>query len=653
MSVQFGRWNLDGESVDPGYISRVRTLLAPYAPDSTTVCVERAFFLLHGAFHTTTQERRERPPAISPTGTYLIWTGRLDNRKELMAQVDSAPDQTDLEIVSALYASEGAGSLRGLVGDWSFSALNPYERRLLLAVDFLGTSPLYYLREDRYIAWSSVLEPLVVLSPGKFTLSEEYVAGWLYGFPPAESTPYREIQAVPPGSYVEFSPGSEKIHSYWDFLPQREVRRLKDADLDEGFRHFFAQSVRRRLRSSGPVVSELSGGMDSSAIVCVADLLHKTEPELTPRLYTLSYLDDSEPNWNERPFLQAVESLRGQTGFHVDVNVPLSFIPLRDSARFPDTPAVGVVPSVPQQKVSQYLRNEEIRVALSGIGGDETTGGVPDGSAELADLLVEGRVVRFFRREIAWCLALRHPMLHMTRDIFASFLPGRLFHPALLARKVPWIESGLRSRQRNNPSCLPLCLKPTGPLPSFQENLHTLGDLRRQIACSPIQIHPARDRRYPFLDRDLLEFLYSVPREKLVQPGRRRFLMRRALCGIVPESILERKRKAYVARAPVTSIRAQAEELADWTKNMLAANIGLIDSGIFHNALEAACNGDDTHLWRISRTLELESWLRDSRVQDRVRIKKCEKAFPLRARPRQSERLSPARQTGQGRRWST
>ena len=622
MSVQFGRWNLDGEPVDPCYISRVKTLLAPHAPDSTTVCVKGAFFILHGAFHTTREAQEERQPAVSPAGTYLTWTGHLDNRSELMgrARRTSSLNPTDLEIVSSLYELKGGESLRDLVGDWSLSVLHHYEQKLLLAVDFLGAKPLYYLRSHRYIAWSNVLEPLVVLSPDKFALSEDYATGWLYGFPAAELTPYQGIHAVPPGSCAELTRSLEKVLSYWTFRPQETVRRFKDAELDEGFRHFFEQSVRRRLRSCGPVVSELSGGMDSSAIVCVADRLLKAESDLTPCLNTLSYLDDSEPNWNERPFLKSVENLRGRSGLHIDVNTQLSFVPLRDSARFPDTPAVGVVPSVPQQKVSRYLRNEGIRVALSGIGGDETTGGVPDGSAELADLLSEGRFLEFFRREFAWCLALRRPILHMTRDVVAGFLPPGPFHQSLLRTKVPWIKPELESRQRNNPSCRSLRLTLHGPLPSVQENLYTLGDLQRQIASSPIQIHPPRDRRYPFLDRDLLEFLYSVPREQLVQPGHRRSLMRRALCGIVPQSVLERKRKAYVARAPVVSIRAQAAELTDWTKVMLVADIGLIDPALFHRAIEAACDGNDTHLWRISRTLELESWLRDSRVQSCVHI---------------------------------
>jgi asparagine synthase (glutamine-hydrolysing) len=118
----------------------------------------------------------------------------------------------------------------------------------------------------------------------------------------------------------------------------------------------------------------------------------------------------------------------------------------------------------------------------------------------------------------------------------------------------------------------------------------------------------------------LLEFLYSVPRSQLVRPERRRSLLRRALRGIVPDAVLERKRKAYVARAPLKSLQAECNRLKQWTKGMLCASMGAINLEVFQASLEDACRGNDAHLWRISRTLELESWLRDGRVQAVLRL---------------------------------
>ena len=634
MSVQFGRWNFDGQSVDPEYISKVRALLAPYAPDSITICIKGAYFLLHGALHTTVESRDERQPFISAAGTYLTWSGRLDNRSELLARDGLSADAIDLEIVASLYEKRGVKALGWFTGDWSLSAVHHYERRLVLAVDFLGSQPLYYLRCDRYIAWSSVLEPLVTLADQSFTLSEDYVAGWLYGFPAASLTPYFEIRAVPPGTFVEITRTATKIQKHWDFNQLAVASFSSHAGYEEGFRHFFEQAVRRRLRSSRPVMSELSGGMDSSSIVCVADRILEREPGLAPRLDTLSYLNDAEPDWNERPFVAAVEGRRSKTGLHIDVNDSLTLIPRRDPAHFSATPSVGLLPSRPERRVSAHLKSAGTRVVLSGLGGDEVTGGVPDGTAELANLLVRARLATFLRRAIAWCLPTRRPLIHLITGLAGEFLPRNPFPSSSLKKKVPWLEHNFARRHQGDPACSKLRLRLFSLPPSVQENLFTLDGLRRQIAGSSIPSAPPHERRYPFLDKDLLEFLYSVPREEIVAPGRRRSLMRRTLAGIVPTEVLERKRKAYVSRGPVQSFRSQRREITEWSKSMLCAELGLIDLQDFQKALSGIYRGEDSRVWQLGRTLALESWLRDERVQQNLR-------FPLRdpsVRPRTRSR---------------
>jgi hypothetical protein len=87
-----------------------------------------------------------------------------------------------------------------------------------------------------------------------------------------------------------------------------------------------------------------------------------------------------------------------------------------------------------------------------------------------------------------------------------------------------------------------------------------------------------------------------------------------------PEALLERKRKAYVARAPLKGFHSEAEALKDWTHRMICSEIGAIDLKAFQQVLAAACRGDNSHLWHITRTLALESWLRNVRVQSFLRF---------------------------------
>ena len=115
--------------------------------------------------------------------------------------------------------------------------------------------------------------------------------------------------------------------------------------------------------------------------------------------------------------------------------------------------------------------------------------------------------------------------------------------------------------------------------------------LRRQLGCDQPAPEPLYETRYPFLDRDLLEFLFAIPREQLVRPGQRRSLMRRSLAGIVPDALLNRRRKAYVARAPLTSISGDASDLIHISSQMATTRLGFVDAGAFSDVIQRARDG--------------------------------------------------------------
>ena len=119
-----------------------------------------------------------------------------------------------------------------------------------------------------------------------------------------------------------------------------------------------------------------------------------------------------------------------------------------------------------------------------------------------------------------------------------------------------------------------------------------------------------REYRYPYLDRDLLEFLYAIPREELIRPHERRSLMRRSLRGLVPEEILNRKRKAFIARAPVAALRTELDCILRETNQMLTSELGIVDRNKFRQSLKRAADGQTTPVVPLLRTLLIEAWLR-------------------------------------------
>src|SRR5580700_3096339 len=273
MSAQFGRWSFDGRPALPSFLEGVKTSLAPYGPDSVSVHEEHDLSMIFAAFHTTSESRAEIQPHVSPSGTLITWDGRLDNRVELSDRFrDSLPhDSTDLAIVSMSYERWGLDCFSKLVGDWAVSVWNPKEQFLILAKDCIGTRHLYYHLENGRICWSTILDPLVLFANKSLALDEEYAAGWLSAFPAPHLTPYVGIHSVPPSCFVRVMAGAQVVSKYWDFDPGYRLRYRTDAEYEEHFRSVFSAAVGRRLRSDTPILAELSGGMDSCSIVCMAD----------------------------------------------------------------------------------------------------------------------------------------------------------------------------------------------------------------------------------------------------------------------------------------------------------------------------------------------------------------------------------------------
>jgi asparagine synthase (glutamine-hydrolysing) len=612
VSVQFGRWKFDEEPPSAGYLAQVESILAPYGPDGSDFYAGGGIHIQYHAFHTNAESRREKQPHSTLSGQVFCWDGRLDNRDELIRQLRDpvSNDSTDVSIVAAAYERWGRDAFGKMIGDWALSIWDRANRTLILAKDPIGGRHLYYSSDkDRFI-WSTVLDPLILLAGHTFSLEEEYLAGWLSFFPAVHLTPYRGVHSVPPASYVAVENQIVTVKTYWDFDSGKRIRYRADREYEEHFRSLFRESVGRRLRSDTPVLAELSGGMDSSSIVCMADtILGRGEAE-TPGLDTLSYYNDSEPNWNERPYFSKVERKRGRTGFHIDVGseqfCKLAFEP----DHFAPTPAATGWCSGAAQQFRACLASNGNRVVLSGVGGDEVAGGVPTPIPELRDLLARARFRTLAHQLKSWALNKRKPWFHLLFEAARGFLPPELMGVPTHKRPAPWLEPHFVNRHRDALAGYEPRLEMFGALPSFQENRSTLDALRRQLASEGLPSEPPYEKRYPFLDRDLVGFLYAIPREQLVRPGERRSLMRRALRGLVPDEILNRKRKAYITRTPIRAISEEWSDLVEMSQRMVSSSLGIVDPDRLVRALRTGREGQEIPIVSLLRTLQLEFWLR-------------------------------------------
>src|SRR5437016_2050856 len=218
-------------------------------------------------------------------------------------------------------------------------------------------------------------------------------------------------------------------------------------------------------------------------------------------------------------------------------------------------------------------------VLLSGIGGDEVMGGVPSPGPELEDLIARAQFRRLAHKLKIWALQLKKPWIHLFWDASREFLPLWLVGAPSHVQPAPWLQPKFVKRHRTALTGYHTRTKLLGPLPRFQAGCATLESMRRQFSRTALPYQPPYEKRYPFLDRDLLEFMFAVPRDQVVRPAQRRSLMRRALGGIVPDEILNRKTKAYVARAQMVGLSRDWTKYVAATQNMALGSLGIVKIG--------------------------------------------------------------------------
>src|SRR5438270_2314989 len=222
MSVFFGIWNFDGRPVEVEALRSVALTSAEGNDDETIYAVDNVGFICMPSY-TQIGPGKEIQPYVTSSNLVFGWDGRLDNREGLL---DCCPqlfrrDLSDLAVVAATFEIKKEGSFAKLIGDWVLSVWNPVEKKLYLGKDYLGIRHLYYALTTTRVVWSTHLEPLAI--GASLSLDDEYVAGHLANYPSAHRTPYREINAVPPGHFVEIHDGIAAAHRYWSVSDRSRI----------------------------------------------------------------------------------------------------------------------------------------------------------------------------------------------------------------------------------------------------------------------------------------------------------------------------------------------------------------------------------------------------------------------------------------------
>lgn len=617
MSALGGIYNFDEAPIDERALATLGAALAARGADDGLEYSRGSIGMAYRAFHTNGESRLEVQPLATSEGHILCWDGRLDNREELIPLFDLPDDQSDVALVMAAYARWGAGFLPRIIGDFALSLWDPKARTLLLARDAMGTRTLFYFTDANQIIWTSDINPLLSLAQIELEVDDEYVAGYLTTEPEPSRTPFKGIFSLTPGTFLTVRQGRVETRRFWRPDPGHRVRYKSDWQYEEHFLQLFTEAVRCRLRVDGPVWCELSGGFDSSSIVCVADRIIRNGKAQAPALKTVSYVFDESPTSDERSFIRSVEEGRGESGYHLREDGYYLSFPYEEqhSVTIPNPLHCF---SERYKRLREEMQRSGARVLLSGNGGDHLLWSSVDASPELADLIVQRKLLRLHQRIRDWSQAQKRPYVDLLwKGAMRPNLPRSIQARCQTHIELyPWLDREFAARVNIRDRLL-------GPpdifnfhLPSGRAQSTMLLLIISYVSAGYYRERGVGEISYPFLHRPLVEFCMAIPFDQMLRPGETRSLHRRALRDLLPEKVARRRSKRGIDEAIFRAVTREWPRLEALTRDARICARGYVNSHALRQALDRARHGQNVSTFALLRTLSLEFWLRSFEQRD-------------------------------------
>jgi asparagine synthase (glutamine-hydrolysing) len=469
---------------------------------------------------------------------WITYNGEIYNYRELRDELRALghvfASESDTEVILAAYAQWGTGCFARFNGMWALALWDRAERTLVLSRDRFGVKPLHVGTQGGVLAFASEIKGILAHRRERPVAALQPVHDYLvHGTLNADGATFFDgITSFPPGCFAVLRPDAslavEPVR-FWALDGEREVSMPFEEACDR-FADLFRSAVQLRMRSDVPVGGCLSGGLDSSSIVCA---MRELQPGSELHTFTASF---PEAAFDESAWARIVIEHAHVKG-HFSSPSEQSYLEDLDALVWHQEEPFSTASIHAQWQVMKQARAQRIPVLLDGQGADEILGGYKKFYAfRLLSLLRTGALFTAGREAVA--LALHGDRGYLRWREATRYLPRRL-QPAG-ASATEWLRPGLVEAGRGS-----------------RVQLGAEAGLRQRqimdlVAYSVPSLLRYEDRnsmawsiesRVPFLDYRLAEFVLALPIEHKLRGGRTKALMRTALRGLAPDPILERRDK--------------------------------------------------------------------------------------------------------------
>ncbi|CAN5867901.1 hypothetical protein BH23GEM5_BH23GEM5_15660 [soil metagenome] len=413
------------------------------------------------------------------------------------------------------------------------------------------------------------------------------------------------MSSIPPAHIISVTAGAVTARKHWDF-PQEEVLRGSFADYVAEFRHLLEQAVERRLRSAHPVGVWVSGGVDSSSVFCLADSLARRGTLGFPNAQGITSTVRDGSTADEGAYIDEIERYQGASIHRVPLK-PGFLEGSEQTVWHAENPRLDLLWSMTGQ-LQRATRQLGCRVVLTGIGADETH----SDQAYLVDLfrrLSWRRIAAHLREIPRWytdtdptyfARQFRHQLLrHHAPGAVMSLYRHLRVRARPPERDGSWYAPAFRDRMRL-PREQSRCAGPLANVHAksvcmyMRSRIYDLKvDLRNKVgAMDGVQL------TYPYLDSDVLSFLTSIPGEVMTNNGVPKGLLREAMRGRMPDSIVERRWKADFTELAKKGVEQDWSGVVRYLQTHSSSiKLGYVDGAALRKALPA-------HLFEINKAWE-------------------------------------------------
>ena len=542
-------------SAAPVHVKKMTDAIAHRGPDGEGLWSneKNTVHLSHRRLSIIDLSSRAAQPMSFANRYYIVYNGEIYNYIEIRSFLQnkgySFVTQSDTEVIMAAYDFWKEKCLQQFDGMFAFAIWDEKEGKLFAARDRFGEKPFYYYEDEENFIFASEMKALWAIGIEKKIdnkmLLNYITLGHVQNCIDKEQTFFDDIYSLPPSHYLTYQPASNqlsKITRYWSLNKEIKID-IADTDAIEKFTELFNISVKRRLRSDVSVGTCLSGGLDSS---CIAYTINQLQKKTNNNLQTFSAVFPGFEN-DESKYIHAVTSNLHITNYQTQPSA-IDLISEFEKLCYHQEEPFQSSGIFAQYKVFELAKKHDVKVLLDGQGADEVLAGYPRyihwflqevlSRHKLGSTQIKRRAFRRNNQPFRWDL----------KNIIAAFLPS---HAAMQLEKLEYRKTishpdisndflNLLKHQEWVGIHKPIVTKLNDIL-HFNITEMGLEELLR-FADRNSMAH-SREVRLPFLNHELVEFIFSLPSQLKMHDGWTKFLLRSAMDKKLPDEIVWRKEK--------------------------------------------------------------------------------------------------------------